>query len=335
MIKSSNRSWGPDDSWMAFALFPLICRTVAMIRVFDLRLSPSRDDQALSQKLLLVGRVFYALFLWSMKLCLLRFYKRLETGSNKVHYSLQFLRAFIVSTFFATLVATLFECFGVMNTCTWASIEIVCSSVVANASFYYAIWQGSFRYQAHPAASENLSIPFRLLPWSRNEIDSRPSPPNIPGLYIQDVVLAYETGSCSKFPARNYTMHSLRTNGVPLIALFLNRLFQSRKISVSARAPDNPTPSVSNNNGPLAFTLDSPQSNLSTIISLRTGTHGNDIMTISLWVSPILATSHAFHRCSLVPPVGYEDIVMKLFPSQKKRRMYPDGPRTIRARMLL
>ncbi|KAG5299101.1 hypothetical protein I7I50_07633 [Histoplasma capsulatum G186AR] len=59
----------------------------------------------------------------------------------------------------------------------WASIEIVCSSVVANASFYYAIWQGSFRYQAHPAASENLSIPFRLLPWSRNEIDSRPSPP--------------------------------------------------------------------------------------------------------------------------------------------------------------
>ncbi|EER42280.1 conserved hypothetical protein [Histoplasma capsulatum H143] len=123
MIKSSNRSWGPDDSWMAFALFPLICRTVAMIRVFDLRLSPSRDDQALSQKLLLVGRVFYALFLWSMKLCLLRFYKRLETGSNKVHYSLQFLRAFIVSTFFATLVATLFECFGVMNTCTKVAIN--------------------------------------------------------------------------------------------------------------------------------------------------------------------------------------------------------------------
>ncbi|EDN09554.1 predicted protein [Histoplasma mississippiense (nom. inval.)] len=65
MIKSSNRSWGPDDSWMAFALFPLICRTVAMIRVFGLRLSPSRDDQALSQKLLLVGRVFYALLFWS------------------------------------------------------------------------------------------------------------------------------------------------------------------------------------------------------------------------------------------------------------------------------
>ncbi|KAG5301562.1 hypothetical protein I7I48_01618 [Histoplasma ohiense] len=196
-----------------------------------------------------------------MKLCLLRFYKRLETGSNKVHYSLQFLRAFIVSTFFATLVATLFECqplymfwshehlhhpcrkgmanlltMGTLNIATdlalilfpipmlwrmtsldfqaklqltllflvgilvvaitvtrlplilsqsvaqstrslWASIEIVCSSVVANASFYYAIWQGSFRYQAHPAASESLSIPFRLLPWSRNEIDSRPSPP--------------------------------------------------------------------------------------------------------------------------------------------------------------
>ncbi|ODH28421.1 hypothetical protein ACO22_03939 [Paracoccidioides brasiliensis] len=110
MIKSPTRSWGPDDSWMAFAFLPLMCRCVSMIRVFTLRLSPSIDDQVLAQKLILCGRVFYALYLWCMKLCLLRFYKRLETGSNKVHYSLQVLRVFIVVTFLATLAATVLEC---------------------------------------------------------------------------------------------------------------------------------------------------------------------------------------------------------------------------------
>ncbi|EEQ84195.2 uncharacterized protein BDCG_01000 [Blastomyces dermatitidis ER-3] len=261
VIKSSNRSWGPDDSWMTFALLPLICRTVAMIRVFGLRLSPSIDDQVLSQKLILVGRVFYALFLWCMKLCLLRFYKRLETGSNKVHYSLQFLRAFIVVTFFATLLATLLECqplfmfwnpkyshhpcrkgmsnlltMGSLNIVTdlalilfpipmlwrmtsldfqaklqltllflvgilvvvititrlplilshsvaqttrslWASIEIVCASIVANASFYYALWQGSNRYRARPADYDDSSTPFQLSHRPRNESDSRLSTP--------------------------------------------------------------------------------------------------------------------------------------------------------------
>ncbi|PGH37085.1 hypothetical protein GX50_00068 [[Emmonsia] crescens] len=261
MIKSSNRSWGSDDSWMAFALLPLICRSVAMIKVFSLRLSPSIEDQVLSQKLILVGRVFYALFLWSMKLCLLRFYKRLETGSNKVHYSLQILRAFIVASFFATLLATLFECqplyifwgheylhhpcrkgmsnlltMGTLNIATdlalilfpipmlwrmtsldfqaklqltllflvgilvvaititrlplifsqsvaqstrslWASIEIVCASIVANASFYYALWQGSNRYHRRPSVYEDSSTPFQLSSRPRNESDSRLSTP--------------------------------------------------------------------------------------------------------------------------------------------------------------
>ncbi|KLJ09353.1 hypothetical protein EMPG_15216 [Blastomyces silverae] len=261
VIKSSNRSWGPDDSWMAFALLPLICRTVSMIKVFGLRLSPSIDDQVVSQKLILVGRVFYALFLWCMKLCLLRFYKRLETGSSKVHYSLQFLRAFIVVTFFATLLATLLECqplymfwnpkyshhpcrkgmsnlltMGSLNIVTdlalilfpipmlwrmtsldfqaklqltllflvgilvvaititrlplilshsvaqttrslWASIEIVCASIVANASFYYGLWQGSNRYRARPAIYDDSSTPFQLSTRPRNESDSRLSTP--------------------------------------------------------------------------------------------------------------------------------------------------------------
>ncbi|PGH07120.1 hypothetical protein GX51_01907 [Blastomyces parvus] len=231
VIKSSNRSWGPDDSWMAFALLPLICRSVSMIKVFGLKLSPSIDDQ------------------------------RLETGSNKVHYALQFLRAFIVATFFATLLATLLECkpmymfwsheyshhpcrkgmsnlltMGSLNIVTdialilfpipmlwrmtsldfqaklqltllflvgilvvaititrlplilshsvaqttrslWASIEIVCASIVANASFYYALWQGSNRYRAHPGVYDDSSTPFQLSPRPRNESDSRLSTP--------------------------------------------------------------------------------------------------------------------------------------------------------------
>ncbi|KAK2786647.1 hypothetical protein FQN53_006351 [Emmonsiellopsis sp. PD_33] len=110
MINSPNRSWGADDSWMAFAFIPLICRSLCMIKVFGLIQSPSIEDHVLAQKLVLPGRIFYALFLWCMKLCLLRFYKRLETGSNKVHYSIHVLRVFIVVTFVAIVIATFLEC---------------------------------------------------------------------------------------------------------------------------------------------------------------------------------------------------------------------------------
>ncbi|PGH09222.1 hypothetical protein AJ79_05751 [Helicocarpus griseus UAMH5409] len=39
----------------------------------------------------------------------------------------------------------------------WASIEIVCASVVANASFYYALWQGSSRWRNPPSNADSAT----------------------------------------------------------------------------------------------------------------------------------------------------------------------------------
>ncbi|KAM5443853.1 hypothetical protein MferCBS31731_001099 [Microsporum ferrugineum] len=50
------------------------------------------------------------MFLWCMKLCLLQFYIRLETGSNRVHRAIQMLRAFLFLTFIIIILATLLEC---------------------------------------------------------------------------------------------------------------------------------------------------------------------------------------------------------------------------------
>ncbi|GBF66123.1 hypothetical protein TMEN_8841 [Trichophyton mentagrophytes] len=194
--------WHADDSWMAVSLFPLLLRTVCMCWNFSLEKPLSQKDEERFQKLVMTARLTYAMFLWCMKLCLLQFYTRLETGSIRVHRAIQLLRAFIFLTFIIIVLATLLECrpiyvawrpeyshresklrhigniigsvkdkvqltllflvgtLVVAITITriplilshsvsqesrtlWASIEIVCSAVTANAAFYYALWKES------------------------------------------------------------------------------------------------------------------------------------------------------------------------------------------------
>ncbi|OAL70557.1 hypothetical protein A7D00_4885 [Trichophyton violaceum] len=221
------QTWHADDSWMAASLFPLLLRTFCMCWNFSLEKPLSQEDEELFQKLVMTARLTYAMFLWCMKLCLLQFYTRLETGSIRVHRAIQLLRAFIFLTLIIIVLATLLECRPIyvawrpeyshhlcrkgtvnllcmasLNIITdlalilfpipllwrmsalkfqtkvqltllflvgtlvvaititriplilshsvsqesrtlWASIEIVCSAVTANAAFYYALWKES------------------------------------------------------------------------------------------------------------------------------------------------------------------------------------------------
>ncbi|KAK2739660.1 hypothetical protein FQN57_006493 [Myotisia sp. PD_48] len=225
--------WHADDSWMAFSLIPLILRTTCMCWIFSLDKPLSIEDQSLSQKLVIGGRLTYALFLWCMKLCLLQFYTRLETGSIRVHRAIQLLGLGLFITYLIIATVTLLECrplslywrpdaahhpcrkgevnlltMAALNIATdvalilfpipllwrmtslgvqaklqltllflvgilvvaititriplifshsiaqesrtlWASIEIVCSNVVANAAFYYALWKELQRLYAN------------------------------------------------------------------------------------------------------------------------------------------------------------------------------------------
>ncbi|EFQ98575.1 hypothetical protein MGYG_01601 [Nannizzia gypsea CBS 118893] len=227
---TQQQRWHADDTWMAVSLLPLFLRTICMCKNFSFEQPLSKEDEESFQKLVMAARVTYAMFLWCMKLCLLQFYTRLETGSIRVHRAIQLLRAFIFLTFIIIILATLLECRPIyvawrpeythhscrkgtvnllcmasLNIITdlalilfpipllwrmsalkfqtkvqltllflvgtlvvaititriplilshsvsqqsrtlWASVEIVCSAVTANAAFYYALWKESHQF---------------------------------------------------------------------------------------------------------------------------------------------------------------------------------------------
>ncbi|CAI6087157.1 unnamed protein product [Clonostachys chloroleuca] len=124
-----HRRWRVDDAYMAFAIIPLVARTATISTSF--KLNPDQlttpvtieeaemanmsvedltADRILSRQLLLPARIFYALFLWCLKLCLLSFYTRfvdpLEWGKKVITT----LRWVICLTFIAVLISTLTEC---------------------------------------------------------------------------------------------------------------------------------------------------------------------------------------------------------------------------------
>ncbi|KAF7552717.1 hypothetical protein G7Z17_g4128 [Cylindrodendrum hubeiense] len=124
-----HRTWRSDDLYMAIALLPLIGRTTCICLSFVLNpthtYEPATEveavtlgmstakidhDRILSHKLLIPGRICYALFLWCLKLGLLGFYSRfvdiLPWGKRVVNA----LWIFIVVTFIAVLATTLSEC---------------------------------------------------------------------------------------------------------------------------------------------------------------------------------------------------------------------------------
>ncbi|KAF9870448.1 major facilitator superfamily transporter [Colletotrichum karsti] len=126
---SCHRTWHADDAYMAFAIVPLIGRTTCIALSFVLNpthtfgLPTSADAAAqgltveqveenyiISHKLLIPSRIFYAMFLWSLKLCLLNFYSRFVDVFHWGKVATTALWWFIVITFFIVLIPTLAEC---------------------------------------------------------------------------------------------------------------------------------------------------------------------------------------------------------------------------------
>ncbi|KAK1990194.1 hypothetical protein LX36DRAFT_754300 [Colletotrichum falcatum] len=127
--ESCHRTWHADDAYMAFALVPLIGRTASITMSFIINpthtYGPATEEQAaargltveklaeyyvVSHKLLIPARIFYALFLWSLKLCLLNFYSRFVDIFHWGKVATTALWWFIVVTFLVILIPTLAEC---------------------------------------------------------------------------------------------------------------------------------------------------------------------------------------------------------------------------------
>ncbi|KAK2031670.1 hypothetical protein LX32DRAFT_584391 [Colletotrichum zoysiae] len=126
---SCHRKWHADDAYMAFALIPLIGRTTSISVSFVLdpthAYGPATEGEAaargltvekldeyyiISHKLLIPARIFYALFLWSLKLCLLNFYSRFVDVFHWGKVATKTLWWFIVVSFCVILIPTLLEC---------------------------------------------------------------------------------------------------------------------------------------------------------------------------------------------------------------------------------
>ncbi|RMJ09848.1 hypothetical protein BHE90_011773 [Fusarium euwallaceae] len=123
--QTCHRTWHEDDVWMAFSLIPLIARTTCICVSFTLNPSHGRDfpteTEAASQgmsvedmenaritslRLLIPSRLFYALFLWCLKLSLLSFYSRFVSSKAVIRG----FWWFIVLSYIAVLITTLLEC---------------------------------------------------------------------------------------------------------------------------------------------------------------------------------------------------------------------------------
>ncbi|KAF6804348.1 hypothetical protein CSOJ01_10266 [Colletotrichum sojae] len=126
---SCHRTWHADDAYMAFAIVPLVGRTSCIAVSFVLNpthtygpatpevaasrgisVSMLQVDYVTSHKLLIPSRIFYALFLWSLKLCLLNFYSRFVDVFHWGKVATTALWWFIVVSFFIVLIPTLAEC---------------------------------------------------------------------------------------------------------------------------------------------------------------------------------------------------------------------------------
>lgn len=69
-----------------------------------------QNDEVIAKKLVIPARIFYALFLWCMKLCLLCFYSRLSAGLSSFERATFILRICLAVSFIAILFPTLLEC---------------------------------------------------------------------------------------------------------------------------------------------------------------------------------------------------------------------------------
>jgi hypothetical protein len=110
-----------EDKIMAASIIPLMIR-MALVHVILIWGTNNTASDALSaidvqhreigSKLVLASRIFYAAFIWTAKLTVLEFLKRIVGAYWRKSYEigLQVVRYFLLATFFGVVIATLTEC---------------------------------------------------------------------------------------------------------------------------------------------------------------------------------------------------------------------------------
>ncbi|KAJ5167164.1 uncharacterized protein N7482_005945 [Penicillium canariense] len=111
----------PEDKIMMLSVIPLAIRMVLVHFVLTFGTNNTQtagltqdqiERRAIGSKLVLVARIFYAIFIWTAKLTVCEFLKRV-TGMvwrKSVSMFLRFIHFFLASTLVAVVIATLAEC---------------------------------------------------------------------------------------------------------------------------------------------------------------------------------------------------------------------------------
>ncbi|KAJ6098289.1 hypothetical protein N7499_002663 [Penicillium canescens] len=111
----------PEDKVVMISVFPLVIRMVLVHFVLVLGTNNTTTgeltgqeirNRELGSKLVLAARIFYAIFIWTAKLTVCEFLKRV-TGlvwRRSVALFLRFITFFLISTLVAVVIATLAEC---------------------------------------------------------------------------------------------------------------------------------------------------------------------------------------------------------------------------------
>ncbi|KAF4448081.1 hypothetical protein F53441_8473 [Fusarium austroafricanum] len=151
--RTCHRKWRIDDFYMTIAILPLIGRAVCILWSFTLNPNHTYDpateveaaiwgesvseldgDRELSFKLLIPARIFYALFLWVLKLGLLAFYSRFIDVFRWGKAVTDAVWWFIILSFIAVLITILAECRPLYL--LWAlnsdNTKVACNRAVGN-----------------------------------------------------------------------------------------------------------------------------------------------------------------------------------------------------------
>ncbi|EWG48803.1 hypothetical protein FVEG_08466 [Fusarium verticillioides 7600] len=151
--RTCHRRWRIDDFYMTIAVLPLIGRAVCILLSFTLNPDHTYDpateaeaqtwgesvqsidgDRELSHKLLIPARIFYAMFLWCLKLGLLAFYSRFIDVFRWGKPVTDALWWFIIATFIAVIITILAECrpLSLMWALNYDDTKVACNRAVGN-----------------------------------------------------------------------------------------------------------------------------------------------------------------------------------------------------------
>ncbi|KAJ5658771.1 uncharacterized protein N7484_002420 [Penicillium longicatenatum] len=111
----------PEDKVMTLSMVPLVCRMVLVhyVLVYGTNnvqtaglTAEEVSKREIGSKLVLVARIFYAIFIWTAKLTVCEFLKRVTgmVSRRSTAIFLRFVHFFLASTLVAVVIATLAEC---------------------------------------------------------------------------------------------------------------------------------------------------------------------------------------------------------------------------------